>query len=63
MLSVSSVLLKSHGPRQGASGAVIMRHREVAKLVLFHKQDHQSEEMVPSLCIGAQDIPREDRRA
>lgn len=59
MLSVSSVLLKSHGPRQGASEAVIMRHCEVAKLVLFRKQDHQSEEMVPRLCIGAQDIPGE----
>lgn len=59
MLSVSSVLLESHGPRQGASEAVIMRHCEVAKLVLFRKQDHQNEEMVPRLCIGAQDIPGE----
>lgn len=59
MLSVSSVLLESHRPRQGASEAVIMRHCEVAKLVLFRKQDHQNEEMVPRLCIGAQDIPGE----
>lgn len=61
MLSLCSVLLRSYGSRQETSGAVIMRHSEVDRMVLFHKQDHQSEEMVPRLCFGAQDVTGESR--